>query len=80
MGGDDGQSKNKKKRDRSDGKSIEKVVSNEEEQKQQQGNGNPSKKKKSQESFPFGNYKNYYGYRVSLFSILCSSLSCWLSI
>uniref|UniRef100_A0A1J3IV93 RNA methyltransferase n=1 Tax=Noccaea caerulescens TaxID=107243 RepID=A0A1J3IV93_NOCCA len=61
MGGDNNQKKNKKKRDRSD----EKVVTNEESQKQQQGNGNPSKKKKSQESYPFGNYKNYYGYRIS---------------
>ncbi|KAJ4910008.1 putative RNA methyltransferase [Raphanus sativus] len=45
----------------------EKVIANEENQKpkQQQGNPNPKKKKKSQESYPFGNYKNYYGYRIS---------------
>ncbi|XP_006279785.2 probable RNA methyltransferase At5g51130 [Capsella rubella] len=51
-------------------KSIEKVVANEEkvpiEQKQkQQGNCNQSKKKKNQEVYPFGNYRNYYGYRIS---------------
>ncbi|CAN7122550.1 probable RNA methyltransferase At5g51130 [Brassica rapa] len=46
-------------------------IANEENQKpkpkqQQQGNQNPNKKKKkNQESFPFGNYKNYYGYRIS---------------
>ncbi|CAH8305977.1 unnamed protein product [Eruca vesicaria subsp. sativa] len=49
----------------------EKVIANEEDiqkpkQQQQQGNCNPNKKKKkSQESYPFGNYKNYYGYRIS---------------
>ncbi|KAG5409478.1 hypothetical protein IGI04_005797 [Brassica rapa subsp. trilocularis] len=43
-------------------------IANEENQKpkqQQQANQNPKKKKKKQESFPFGNYKNYYGYRIS---------------
>ncbi|KAJ0243067.1 RNA methyltransferase [Hirschfeldia incana] len=46
----------------------EKVIAKEENQKlkQQVQQGNPNKKKKkSQESFPFGNYKNYYGYRIS---------------
>ncbi|CAF1899733.1 probable RNA methyltransferase At5g51130 [Brassica napus] len=47
----------------------EKVIANEDNQKpkqQQQANQNPNKKKKkNQESFPFGNYKNYYGYRIS---------------
>ncbi|KAL0730916.1 hypothetical protein Bca4012_027010 [Brassica carinata] len=48
----------------------EQVIANEDNQKpkQQQGNCNQnkkSKKKKSQESYPFGNYKNYYGYRIS---------------
>ncbi|CAF2138218.1 BnaA02g11410D [Brassica napus] len=41
-------------------------IANEENQKpKQQQQGNPKKKKKKQESFPFGNYKNYYGYRIS---------------
>ncbi|KAF8052950.1 hypothetical protein N665_1483s0002 [Sinapis alba] len=62
-----GQDKNDMKRKRSNEKSTEKVVTNEKQKQQQQGNGsNPSKKKKkSQESCPFGNYKNYYGYRIS---------------
>ncbi|KAJ0261809.1 hypothetical protein HA466_0048560 [Hirschfeldia incana] len=66
-------SKTKRKRKRSkEKKSTEKVITNEEQkqkqqQQQQQGNGsNPSgKKKKSQEFCPFGNYRNYYGYRIS---------------
>ncbi|KAF8109234.1 hypothetical protein N665_0100s0023 [Sinapis alba] len=78
MGQDNGLSK---KRSRSNEKSVELVVANEAKQiqqqekviasednqkpkKQQQQQGNP-KKKKSQESYPFGNYKNYYGYRIS---------------
>ncbi|KAL1200146.1 putative RNA methyltransferase [Cardamine amara subsp. amara] len=75
MGQDKDQKKKNKKRNRSseNEKSIEKVVVTKEEkvvtqqkQKQQQGNcNNPSKKKKSQEFFPFGNYRNYYGYRIS---------------
>jgi 7SK snRNA methylphosphate capping enzyme len=76
MGRDNDQKKNKKKRNRSNEneKSVEKVVANEEkvptQQKQkqqqgQQGNCNQSKKKKNQEVYPFGNYRNYYGYRIS---------------
>ncbi|CAH8382302.1 unnamed protein product [Eruca vesicaria subsp. sativa] len=65
--------KKRKRKDKSkEKKSTEKVVTNEEQkqkqqqQQKQQGNGsNPSKKKKRQESCPFGNYKNYYGYRIS---------------
>ncbi|KAF2582031.1 hypothetical protein F2Q70_00008133 [Brassica cretica] len=67
MGQDNDETKTRRKRrGRSkEKKSSEKVVTNEE-QKKQQGNGsNPSKKKKSQEFCPFGNYKNYYGYRIS---------------
>lgn len=71
MGQDNNDTKTKTKRKRSkEKKSTEKAVTNEEhKQQQQQGNSssNPSnkKKKKSQESCPFGNYKNYYGYRIS---------------
>ncbi|CAN7115190.1 probable RNA methyltransferase At5g51130 [Brassica rapa] len=74
MGQDSNETKTKRKRGgrSKEKKSTEKVVTNEEQKKQhqhqqQQGNGsNPSKKKKkSQEFCPFGNYKNYYGYRIS---------------
>ena len=70
MGQDSNETKTKRKRGgrSKEKKSAEKVVTNEEQK--QQGNGsNPSnnKKKKSQEFCPFGNYKNYYGYRVSLY-------------
>ncbi|KAJ4907469.1 putative RNA methyltransferase [Raphanus sativus] len=70
MGQDNNDTKTKRKRKRSkEKKSAEKAVTNEEQKQQQQGNcsSNPSnkKKKKSQESCPFGNYKNYYGYRIS---------------
>ncbi|KAG2296876.1 hypothetical protein Bca4012_017382 [Brassica carinata] len=68
MGQDNNDTKTKRKRrGGSKEKSTEKVVINEEQKQQQkQGNGsNPSKKKKSQEFCPFGNYKNYYGYRIS---------------
>ncbi|RID69391.1 hypothetical protein BRARA_C01489 [Brassica rapa] len=70
MGQDSNETKTKRKRGgrSKEKKSTEKVVTTEEQKKQQQqqGNGsNPSKKKKSQEFCPFGNYKNYYGYRIS---------------
>ncbi|CAN6976889.1 unnamed protein product [Brassica oleracea var. botrytis] len=66
MGQDSNETKTKRKRGgrSKEKKSTEKVVTNEEQK--QQGNGsNRSKKKKSQEFCPFGNYKNYYGYRIS---------------
>ncbi|XP_010442596.1 PREDICTED: probable RNA methyltransferase At5g51130 [Camelina sativa] len=43
----------------------EKVPTQQQNQNQLQGNCNQSKKKKSQEVYPFGNYRNYYGYRIS---------------
>ncbi|XP_010482446.1 PREDICTED: probable RNA methyltransferase At5g51130 isoform X2 [Camelina sativa] len=43
----------------------EKVPTQQQKQNQKQGNCNQSKKKKSQEVYPFGNYRNYYGYRIS---------------
>lgn len=73
MGQDSNETKTKRKRGgrSKEKKSTEKVVTNEEQK--QQGNGsNRSKKKKSQEFCPFGNYKNYYGYRVSLYILLHS--------
>ncbi|KAH0889195.1 hypothetical protein HID58_051624 [Brassica napus] len=63
MGQDSNETKTKRKRGgrSKEKKSTEKVFTNEEQK--QQGNG--SNQKKSQEFCPFGNYKNYYGYRIS---------------
>ncbi|XP_010535978.1 PREDICTED: probable RNA methyltransferase At5g51130 [Tarenaya hassleriana] len=69
MGKDNGQKKNKKRSDDNQ-RTIEKVETPEQKtlnppQQEGQENGILNKKRKRQEVFPFGNYRNYYGYRIS---------------